>query len=137
MRGASPSGHYLPQCGHGKGSWAALALGGVGSPFDRGSFATWVVRTPLADTPDQLVGPWEGQLMKFDADKADEMALALLLLTFRRSARAWRQLDEASPDRLHDMGFASAPGSSTTSAFLTAEGQQRSQVLFEQFFKKK
>ena len=50
--------------------------------------------------------------MEYDKDKVDEMALALLYLTSSHdqyATRAWKGLDWAVLDRLHEKGYIGDP----------------------------
>lgn len=75
--------------------------------------------------------------MKYDKDKVDEMALALLYLTTSRDpygARAWKGLDWDTLDRLHVKGYIGDPKSKGPTIILTEAGEKRSKELFAQHF---
>ena len=73
--------------------------------------------------------------MKYDADKVDEMALALLHLVTSgyqegRGARAWKGLDVNVLARLHAKGWIEEPMTKSLSLHLTDEGYRKSRELF-------
>jgi len=73
--------------------------------------------------------------MNYDKDKVDDMVLALLYLSFdESSSRVWKSFDWASLNRLHEKGCIGNPKSKAKSVFLTEEGQQRAEALFQQCF---
>ncbi len=74
--------------------------------------------------------------IKIDADKIDEVVLALLQLTLHDGLRAWKGFDWDSLDRLHQKGFNSNPVGKTKSVVLTESGLQESERLFKKFFAK-
>ena len=77
--------------------------------------------------------------MAFDADKVDDVVLALLQLVLHRNRkhgpwRAWKGFDWDTLDRLHEKGYISDPASKAKSVVVTEEGLERSEALFEEFF---
>lgn len=76
--------------------------------------------------------------MKINEEKIDDTVLALLQLTAHSDGigtRAWKNHDWDVMDRLHEKGWISDPKGKAKSVVLTAEGQKRSQELFESMFK--
>jgi len=79
----------------------------------------------------------EGEALDYDADKVDDMVLALLYLTTFDEGygpRAWKGMDWDALDRLHQKGYIANPKSKAKSVALTEEGARRSAELFERFF---
>ncbi len=77
--------------------------------------------------------------MNYDADKVDEMTLALLCLGMTRQgagARAWRVHDLAVLDRLHAQGWIARPSMKSPTLDLTPEGARRAEELFRRHFGK-
>jgi hypothetical protein len=75
--------------------------------------------------------------MDYDADKVDEMVLALLCLTMFRdtgTTRAWKGHDWEALGRLHAKGYISDPKSKAKSLLLTDEGVERARALFTRHF---
>jgi hypothetical protein len=77
--------------------------------------------------------------MKYDEDKVDELTLALLyLVTHNREkgfgARAWKQFDWETLNRLHEKGLISNPVDKTKSFVMTEKGFLKSKALFEKHF---
>lgn len=76
--------------------------------------------------------------MNYDANKVDEMVLALLyLVTYSDNdivARAWKSFDWDSMNRLHEKGFISDPRSKAKSVIVTEEGLELSKTLFLKHF---
>ena len=75
--------------------------------------------------------------MKYDKNKIDEMALALMhLTTFKDEfgVRAWKSIDWEALDRLHEKGFISNPKSKSKSVCLTEKGAKLSEKLFKKYF---
>lgn len=78
--------------------------------------------------------------MSYDADKIDEVTLALLSLVTHREGkgsqwRAWKGFDWDTMNRLHEKGFISDPVGKAKSVVLSEEGYERSLELFEQYFR--
>lgn len=76
-------------------------------------------------------------MMEYDADKVDEVALALLFLTMHkdgRAVRAWKGLDWGVLDRLHEKGWISDPKSKAKSVIITDEGEALAKEFFEKHF---
>jgi hypothetical protein len=74
--------------------------------------------------------------MNYDANKVDDMVLALLHLTSssdRGVVRAWKSHDWDALDRLHEKGFISDPKTKAKSVVLSDEGEQRARELFQTF----
>jgi hypothetical protein len=75
--------------------------------------------------------------MDINAEKIDEVVLALLYLNFHDehgAVRAWKSFDWDAMDRLHKMGFISDPKGKARSVLVTEEGQKVAQELFERYF---
>lgn len=72
--------------------------------------------------------------MNYDANRVDDMVLALLHLT-SSSARgivsAWKSHDWDALDRLHEKGLISDPKTRAKSVVLSDEGAQRARELFQ------
>jgi hypothetical protein len=75
--------------------------------------------------------------MEIDTDKVDEAVLALLYLTLHDGARAWKNFDWDTLNRLHAKGFISNPVSKAKSVILTDEGLRASKRLFAKLFAKR
>lgn len=76
--------------------------------------------------------------LKYNKEKIDEMVLALLhLTTFKEHAwyRAWKGMDWAAMNRLHEKGFISDPKDKSKSVVITEEGVKKSKELFGKYFK--
>jgi hypothetical protein len=76
-------------------------------------------------------------MMDYDADKVDEVALALLFLTMHKdgpAVRAWKGLDWGVLDRLYEKGWISDPKSKAKSVIITVEGEALAKKLFEKHF---
>lgn len=72
--------------------------------------------------------------MNYDANKVDDMVLALLHLTSssnREIVRAWKSHDWDALDRLCEKGFISDPKTKAKSVVLSDEGAQRAKELFQ------
>ena len=76
--------------------------------------------------------------MEYDAEKVDEVTMALLYLTVheedRFGARAWKGLDWDTLNRLHAKGLIGDPKSKARSVTLSPEAVERAQVLFMKYF---
>jgi hypothetical protein len=75
--------------------------------------------------------------MEYDQAKVDEMILALLFLTSSRdqyATRAWKGLDLAVLDRLHEKGLVGDPSGKGPTIDLTEKGAALSKELFFKFF---
>ncbi|OQY44848.1 MAG: hypothetical protein B6242_11770 [Anaerolineaceae bacterium 4572_78] len=75
--------------------------------------------------------------MKYDKDKVDEVALALLSLTAYEDEfchRAWKNLDWNILDSLYEKGYISNPKSKSKSVIMTEDGLKLSQELFKKHF---
>jgi hypothetical protein len=75
--------------------------------------------------------------MRYDEDKVDDTALALLFLTtFEQHTvtRAWKGLAWEVADRLYEKGYIGDPKGKAKSVVLTEEGARRSRELFGEFF---
>lgn len=75
--------------------------------------------------------------MEYDTDKVDDMMLALLYLTSTQSqfgTRAWKGLDVAVLDRLHQKGYIAAPDRKSPTLTLTDTGATLSKELFFKHF---
>jgi hypothetical protein len=73
--------------------------------------------------------------MAIDTNKIDDAVLALLYLTLHDGYRAWKGMDWAVLDRLHEKGMILDPVGKVKSVVFTEEGLQRSKELFEKMFK--
>ena len=72
--------------------------------------------------------------MNYDANKVDDMVLALLYLTSssdRGVVRAWKGHDWNALDRLHEKGLISDPKTKAKSVVLSDAGAQRARELFQ------
>ena len=77
--------------------------------------------------------------MDYDADKIDDMVLALFCLTLHEeygAMRAWKAHDWDVLDRLHHRGWILDPKNKAKSIVLTDEGLTRAERLFELYFRK-
>jgi hypothetical protein len=72
--------------------------------------------------------------MKYNTDKVDEMALALLYLTLHEGNRAWKGMDWDVSARLHEKGLIEDPVGKAKSVMLTEEGLKRCRELFAKHF---
>ncbi len=75
--------------------------------------------------------------MEYDEDKVDEIALALLYLTFfddEPVMRAWKGMDWEVLDRLYQKGYIRNPKSKAKSVVFTKEGFKVCKQLFEKHF---
>ena len=75
--------------------------------------------------------------MEYDKDKVDEMVLALMHLTSSQDqygTRAWKGLDAAVLDRLHEKGYISDPKGKGPTIALSEEGGKLSKELFFNYF---
>jgi len=79
--------------------------------------------------------------MEHNTDKIDEYTLALLYLgTHDRQegfgARAWKEFDWETMNRLHEKGYIGNPIGKAKSVGMTEEGFQKAKELFEKHFTK-
>jgi hypothetical protein len=72
--------------------------------------------------------------MKYNTDKVDEMALALLYLTLHEGNRAWKGMDWEVSTRLHEKGLIGDPVGKAKSFVLTEEGVRQCMELFAKHF---
>lgn len=75
--------------------------------------------------------------MNYDKDKVDDMMLALLYLTSstdKHGTRAWKGLDVAILDRLHQKGYIGVLDRKSPTLSLTETGAARSKQLFFEHF---
>jgi len=76
--------------------------------------------------------------MEYNTDKVDEVTMALLYLTIHErsafGARAWKELDWDTLNRLHAKGLIGDPKNKARSVTLTPEAVERSQELFMKYF---
>jgi len=77
--------------------------------------------------------------MEYDKDRVDEMTLALLHLVMHDEeegygARAWKNFDWDTMDRLHERGFIGNPVNKARSVTVSPEGCKRAKELFEKHF---
>jgi hypothetical protein len=80
--------------------------------------------------------------LSLDTDRIDDAVLALLLLgicdrdRFSGAARAWKSFNWDAMDRLHEKGLIDDPVSKAKSVWITEEGMQRAEALFQELFTK-
>ncbi len=76
--------------------------------------------------------------MKYDQEKIDQAALALLFLNSwtekTGDTRAWKSLDWDISDRLHEKGLIHNPVGKAKSISLTIEGQALAQKIATELF---
>ncbi len=72
--------------------------------------------------------------MEIDTDKIDDAVLGLLWLTLHDERRAWKGIDWAALDRLHEKGLIADPANKAKSVVLTDEGLERAEELFQVLF---
>ena len=72
--------------------------------------------------------------MEIDRDKIDDAVLGLLWLTLHDERRAWKGIDWAAMERLHQKGLIANPVNKAKSVVLTDEGLQRAKELFQALF---
>ena len=78
--------------------------------------------------------------LPLDTDRIDDAVLALLLLglcqrdLFSGAARAWKSFDWDAMERLHEKGLIGDPVSKAKSVWITEEGMQRAEALFQVLF---
>ena len=77
--------------------------------------------------------------MEYDEEKIDELTLALMYLVSFRLAKglghsAWKGFDWDTMNRLHEKGFIGNPVGKAKSVFVTPEGYQKMQELFQKHF---
>ena len=75
--------------------------------------------------------------MDYDKDKVDEMVLAMLYLTSSHdqyATRAWKGLDWAAMNRLHEKGYIGDPKGKGPTVDLSEEGARLSKELFFEYF---
>ncbi len=75
--------------------------------------------------------------MEYNKEKADEISLALLVLTSHSdgfNTRAWKGFDWDVLDRLHQKGFIENPVGKAKSVVFTEEGWKKAQELFQKHF---
>jgi len=73
--------------------------------------------------------------MKYDLDKMDRAALAMLFLSWdSRTNRCWKSLDWEITDRLFEAGLISDPKSKNKSVFLTEAGLKKAKKAFIEDF---
>jgi hypothetical protein len=73
----------------------------------------------------------------YDQSKVDELTLALMFLTSFSEhgiTRSWKGYDWDAMGRLHAAGLIHDPVGKAKSVVLTAEGEKRSQELFQRHF---
>lgn len=75
-------------------------------------------------------------------DRIDDAVLALLFLgicdldRFTGAARTWKAFDWEAMHRLYDKGLISDPVGKAKSVWLTDEGLQRAEALFDELFRR-
>jgi hypothetical protein len=78
--------------------------------------------------------------MDYDADKLDEVVLALLSLTLHDvdtfGGRAWKGLDWDALDRLHQKGLIGDPRSRAKSVVLSTDAIAAARAAFQKHFGK-
>jgi hypothetical protein len=83
------------------------------------------------------VRPLEGRAMDFDENKIDQTVLALLYLTLHDENHAWKSIDWAAMNRLHDKGLIANPVNKAKSVMLTEQGLMEAKRLCVELFGKK
>lgn len=76
----------------------------------------------------------EGEHMKHDMVKVEEVLLALLGVFEFESGRVWKRYDFAAMDALHDKGLITEPHGRQESVYLTDEGLRRAKELAAKHF---
>lgn len=74
--------------------------------------------------------------MDYDEEKVDELVLALLFLNAFDDppvARAWKNFDWDSMDRLHERGYIGDPSTKAKSVVLTEEGLAAAEAMFDKY----
>ena len=76
--------------------------------------------------------------MEYNTEKVDEVTMALLYLTMHGEtplgARAWKEFDWDTLNRLHAKGLIGDPKSKARSVTLSPEAVERAQGLFMKYF---
>ncbi len=72
--------------------------------------------------------------MKFDQDKIDDAALALLSMTLDENHSAWKQLDWGITDSLYKKGYIHNPVNKNKSIAFTEAGVNKAAAVFKQLF---
>lgn len=72
--------------------------------------------------------------MKYDADRIEEIILALLGVFEFDNGRVWKRYDFAVMDALHAKGFITDPRGRRESVHLTDDGMARSKALAARHF---
>lgn len=76
--------------------------------------------------------------MEYDEEKVDEVTLALLYLVMHdeteEGARAWKEFDWDTMNRLHKKGLISNPVTKNRSVWVTSEGCSKAKMFFERHF---
>ncbi len=79
----------------------------------------------------------EGITVDYDQEKVDEVALALMYLTFHEdygAERAWERYDGDILDRLHARGWIHDPKRKAESVAFTEEGLAKAEEFFAKYF---
>ncbi len=74
--------------------------------------------------------------MELDTDKIDEAALALFYLTLHDGYRAWKGMDWAITDRLHEKGLIGDAANKAKSIAFTEEGLRAAEQACRRLFAK-
>jgi hypothetical protein len=71
--------------------------------------------------------------MKYDNDKIDDAVLAVLMLGASGN-KAWKGIDNAAMDRLHEKGLIGDPYGKTPTVEITESGLERAREVMAQLF---
>ena len=74
--------------------------------------------------------------MTLDADRIDDVALAILSLTLHDRDQVWKGVDWTITDRLYEKGLIENPRHKGKSLTLTAEGIERAEAVLQREFSK-
>lgn len=72
--------------------------------------------------------------MTYDDSRIDEVVLALLGAFEFENGRAWKRIDFAVMDRLHEKGYITNPHGKQESVHLTVEGMALAKALAGKYF---
>ncbi len=73
-------------------------------------------------------------MMELNQQKVEEAVLAVLWLTLHDEVRAWKSIDWATMDRLHQKGLISNPASKAKSVVFTEEGLAEAERAAKRLF---
>jgi hypothetical protein len=71
--------------------------------------------------------------MQYDADRAGDLALALLYLTLHDGTRVWKGVDWDVLAHLHARGLIEDPRNRAKSLVLTEAGLERAEAMFREY----